>query len=59
MQTNVKLFRMYQLLFFSFIVSLSIITGCSIQLIAPYDADTQRSTFECAKLVDHFYGKLM
>ena len=50
---------MYQRLLLLFAVSLTIFTGCSIQLIAPYDADTQRTTFECAKLVDHFYGKLL
>jgi hypothetical protein len=50
---------MYQRLLLLFIAALTIIPGCSIQLIAPYDVDTQRSTFECAKLVDHFYGKLL
>lgn len=59
MQTNVKLTRMYQRLFLLSVALFALITGCSIQLIAPYDADTQRSTFECAKLVDHFYGKLL
>lgn len=59
MRTSVKLTQMYQRLLLLFVTSLALITGCSIQLIAPYDADTQRSTFDCAKLVDHFYGKLM
>ncbi len=59
MQTKAKCSRQYPLLFLLFFTSITFITGCSVQLIAPYDADTQRTTFECAKLVDHFYGNLL
>ncbi|MCK9417866.1 MAG: hypothetical protein M0R70_00635 [Nitrospirae bacterium] len=36
-----------------------IITSCSIQLISPYNAETQQATFRCASLVDRFYGTLL
>ncbi len=59
MKSGKLLNRIHKRIFLQFVLALIIIGGCSLQLISPYDADTQRSTFECAKMVDQFYGKIL
>lgn len=45
--------------FLCFLVLLSIMSaGCSLQLVAPFDARTQEQIFNDARLVDQFYSEL-
>ena len=41
-----------------FLLSL-IVGGCSLQMVAPYDAKTEEQIFTDARLVDQFYAELL
>ena len=59
MQTIVTRHRAFLRPLLPLAISLIVISGCGIHLIAPYNAETKKTIFQCAKQVDRFYGELL
>ena len=41
-----------------YLMLLLLMPGCSLQLVAPYDARTEEHILQDARMVDHFYAEL-